>query len=219
MFGKSFITISFHSDGCRDPLGRLCCISPGKHTQHSQHTQHCFVCRWSHVWALFQEELVALSKQGPKSRHLCGVDAQQTRTEHDLGKQAVARCRCAPGTALSCSRDQSRQSISSAGAMERTCAFLCVPSPGQREVQHRQHPALPPLVGETSVLLQASLGVTGLSLLLGVEELLDSHKLLTFLVLNSIRAQRDPHCTLLPKTRCSFRREYPQCSSSTRDKS
>lgn len=60
---ENLIPSSFHSGGCRDPLGRPCCISPGKHTRHSLVR---FVCRWSHVWALFQEELVVLSNKDPK---------------------------------------------------------------------------------------------------------------------------------------------------------
>lgn len=78
--------------GCRDPLGRLRCISPGNHTWHG--LVH-FGCPSSHIWALFRNNWLVLSKRGPKSKHWCSVGAQQTRTEDDLETRATTWCRCA----------------------------------------------------------------------------------------------------------------------------
>lgn len=89
MFGRS---TESHRDtsGCRD-LRRLCCISPGDYTW--DRLVH-FVCPWSHIWALLRNSWLVLSKRWPKNKHWCSVDAQQTRTEDDLEKWAIAWCRC-----------------------------------------------------------------------------------------------------------------------------
>lgn len=92
--GVHLATAQSHRDtcGCRDPLGRLCCLSPGNHTWHG--LVH-FPCPWSHIWALFRNNWLVLSKRGPKSKHWCSEDAQQTRREDDLENWDIAWCRCA----------------------------------------------------------------------------------------------------------------------------
>lgn len=79
---------------CNNPLGRFCCISPGNHSWH--YLIH-FVCPWSHIWSLVRKNRLILSKRGPKSKHRCRVEAQQTRTQNDLENWAIPQCWCAEG--------------------------------------------------------------------------------------------------------------------------
>lgn len=129
------------TSGCRDLLGRLCCISPGNHTW--QRLIH-FVCSW----ASFRKNRLVLSKAGPKRKDWCSVGAQQTGTEDDLENWAITWCRV-PWTALSCFRDQRGHRVSLTGATERTHVPSSLTS--QMEVQHRQWAStrnlLLPLVG------------------------------------------------------------------------
>lgn len=174
-------------ESCRDIWACRCCIRSGNHAWHS--LIH-FSCRWSHIWALFQEELVgSIQKRTQKQTFIqCGCSADQGRAwPAELSMVQTIRVY---GT-----RDQSVKSISPTEAMERTCTLFCDLSPSQKKLQHSSSPAVLPLLVKLSSFSGSNWlepgGWTGL--LFGVEMLLDCLQPCSPPELRSVRAQCDPH--------------------------